>query len=126
MPRILIVDNEEPVRSLLALVLRRSGYDISVARSGFEAIEMALAVHPHLVMLDVGMPGLDGWATLERLLAALPEIRVLMMSGTDCADLAVERGAIAFLDKPYRPTDVLRAVAEAIGDEPGHPVLHAA
>lgn len=60
MPRILVVDNEERVRSLLAHVLRASGYNISVARSGPEAIEIASAIHPDLVMLDVHMSGFGG------------------------------------------------------------------
>ena len=63
---------------------------------------------------------------MEHLLIALPATRVLMMSGSDYAEQAAALGAVAFLDKPYRPADVLRAVAEAIGDEPGSPSRHAA
>lgn len=46
MPRVLVVDNERPIRSLLSDVLRGSGYHVSVARSGFEAIEIATALRP--------------------------------------------------------------------------------
>ncbi len=91
-----------------------------------EAIERASALAPDLIMLDVNMPGFDGWATIERLRAAYPALRVLMMSGDDHAARALASGAIAFLDKPYRPSDVLREVAQALGDEPERPALHAA
>ena len=126
MPRVLIVDNEGPVRSMLAEVLRASGYNVSSARSGVEAIELVSALAPDLIMLDVNMPGFDGWATLEQVLASSPDARVLMMSGADHAAQALARGAIAFLDKPYRPSDVLREVALALGGEPGHSSSRAA
>jgi CheY-like chemotaxis protein len=60
---ILIVDNEGPIRAMLAEVLHLGGYQVSVARSGFEALEIAAAVSPDLAMLDVNMPGLDDWTT---------------------------------------------------------------
>lgn len=77
-------------------------------------------------MLDVNMPGFDGWATLEQLRSTCPEIKVLMMSGADHAGEADERGAIAFLEKPYFPADILAAVARATGDGPNDPSRHAA
>ena len=126
MPRILVVDNEGPIRDMLATMLRTSGYNVSVARSGFQAIEIASALPVDLVMLDVAMPGFDGWATLEHLRTALPAQRVLMMSGTDHTVRAIESGAVGFLDKPYRTSDVLGAVAHAIDDDPGTPSRQAA
>lgn len=72
-------------------------------------------------MLDVNMPGFDGWATLAQLQAGRPQMKVLMMSGPDYAEEAIARSAVAFLDKPYFPADVLREVARAMGDEPGNP-----
>lgn len=127
MPRVLVVDNEGPIREMLATMLRASGYNVSVARSGFEAIEIATAITTDLIMLDVAMPGFDGWATLEHLRIALPSPRVLMMSGIDHHERAIESGAVGFLDKPYRTSDVLFEVARAIGDEePGAPTRRAA
>lgn len=126
MARVLVVDNEGPVREMLAVMLRASGYNVSVARSGFQAIEIASALPPDLVMLDVSMPGFDGWATLEHLRAALPGVRVVMMSGTDHAERAIGAGAIGFLDKPYRTPDVLHEVARALGEDSGTPSTRAA
>lgn len=126
MPRVLVVDNEGPIRAMLAAMLRASGYNVSIARSGFEAIEIASALPLDLVMLDVSMPGFDGWATLEHLRTARPDVRVLMMSGIDHHARALECGAVGFLDKPYRPVDVIDAVARAIDDDSGTPTRHAA
>lgn len=126
MPRVLVVDDEGHVRAVLADVLRASGYNVSVARSGFEAIEIASALAPEVVMLDAHMPAMDGWATLERLRVVSPTTKVLMMSGTDCAEQAAASSAVAFLAKPFRRRDILREVARATGDEPGEPSRRAA
>lgn len=115
MALVLVVDNEGLVRNLLTDVLRGSGYEVSLARSGFEAIEMLTTLAADLVMLDVNMPGLDGWGTMEQLQVAQPGLRILMMSGSDVAREALSHGAAAFLEKPYRPSDVLREVERLIG-----------
>jgi CheY-like chemotaxis protein len=114
MRRVLLVDNEPPVRRMLADVLRGAGYGVFVAASGLEALEMLPSLQPDLVMVDVRMPGLDGWGTMAEVHANAPGMRVMMMSGADCGDEALSRGAIAFLAKPYRPADVLAEVERAL------------
>ena len=114
MRRVLLVDNEPPVRRMLADVLRGAGYGVFVAASGVEALEMLPSLEPDLVMVDVHMPGFDGWATLAEVHSVAPEMRVMMMSGSDCSEDALARGAIAFLAKPYRPSDVLAGVERAL------------
>ena len=126
MARVLVVDNEALVRAMLADMLRESGYNVSIARSGFEAIEIAGAITPDLVMLEVNMPGLDGWATLEHLRFAHPHTTVLMMGGDRHAEQAITRGAATFLSKPYLPADVLRAVDRAIHITPERVIRRAA
>ena len=126
MARILIVDDDGPVRAVLADVLRASGYNVTIARSGFEALEICSAIAPDLILLDVNMPAMDGWATLEQLRLARPAARVLMMSGDDHSAKAAARGATAFIGKPYGRADVLREAALAMGDFPGQPSRRAA
>ncbi len=121
MARILIVDDEGPVRAILSDVLRASGYNVSVARSGFEAIEICSAIAPDLILLDVRMPAMDGWATLEQLRLSRPAAKVLMMSGNDHDAQAAIRGASSFLAKPCRRGAQLREVAQAMGEIPGQP-----
>ena len=69
---------------------------------------------PSLVLMDVQMPGLSGWDTLDRLHEVQPALPVLMMSGADLHDEALTRGAAGFIAKPYRPVDVVRDVREAL------------
>lgn len=113
-PIVLLVDNEPLVRTVLAEVLRQSGFDVRTAGSGTEAVEMAQRATPALVLMDVQMPGLSGWETLERLHETQPDIPVLMMSGADYHDEAISRGAAGFISKPYRPVEVLRDVRAAL------------
>ena len=113
-PVILLVDNEPLVRAVLAEVLRQSGFEVRTASSGTEAVEMVRHALPSLVLMDVQMPGLSGWDTLDRLHEVQPALPVLMMSGADLHDEALTRGAAGFIAKPYRPVDVVRDVREAL------------
>lgn len=113
-PVVLLVDNEPLVRTILAEVLRQSGFDVRTASSGTEAVEMARQTPPSLVLMDVQMPGLSGWDTLERLHEVDPGLPVLLMSGADYHDEALRRGAAGFISKPYRPVDVVRDVREVL------------
>lgn len=113
-PIVLLVDNEPLVRAVLAEVLRQGGFEVRTAGSGTEAVEMAGHTPPSLVLMDVQMPGLSGWETLDRLREAQPSLPVLMMSGADFQDEALARGATGFVSKPYRPVEVLQDVREAL------------
>ena len=113
-PVVLLVDNEPLVRAVLAEVLRQSGFEVRTASSGTEAVEMVRHALPSLVLMDVQMPGLSGWDTLDRLHEVQPALPVLMMSGADLHDEALTRGAAGFIAKPYRPVDVVRDVREAL------------
>lgn len=111
---VLLVDNEPFVRSMLAEVLRRAGFEVRTASSGLEAVELVQQCPPALVVMDVHMPGLSGWDALARLGEEFPDLLVVMMSGSECREEARERGAAGFLAKPYRPRDVLDYVREVL------------
>lgn len=65
-PRILVVDDQADIRKLLRTVLQRKGYDVTTAESGSEALEvLKLDAMPDLILLDVQMPKMDGWGTLD-------------------------------------------------------------
>ena len=66
---ILIVDDDEHTRKLLRLILMRAGHDVVEACDGFEALELVETAVPDLIILDVLMPNLDGFATLRRIRA---------------------------------------------------------
>lgn len=116
---ILLVDNEPAVRDMLAAILRLEGYRVRTTATGADALALADAVQPDIVLLDVHMPGMDGYAVLDQLLQRRPGVPVLLMSGSPDLDRARAAGASSFLEKPYHPAEVLEEVARLLsGGEP--------
>jgi putative two-component system response regulator len=115
---ILIVDDNDNIRELLAAILMSPGYVIITAASGEEALALADSYRPDLVLLDVMMPGMDGYEVCRRLRAAprTAEVPILMITALD--DRAskvsgIEAGADDFLSKPLDRTE-LRARVRTI------------
>ncbi|MBX3621326.1 MAG: response regulator [Rhizobacter sp.] len=80
--RVLIVDNEEVDRSLLATVLQPLGFELMQAASGHEALAVVAGFAPHAILMDLAMPGIDGWATIRTLRAqGLSDAPVAIVSG---------------------------------------------
>ena len=77
--KILVVDDSADVRTLLRALLERAGYSIDEARDGREGLRALHQLRPDLVVLDVSMPGLDGWQTLERI-RDFSDVPVLMLT----------------------------------------------
>lgn len=119
--RILVVDDEKPMRNILELMLRGEGYEVLAAADGNEAMELARTIHFDLVVTDIMMPGKDGIETIRELLALDREMKIIAMSGGqpggtgDFLILATTLGASAVLRKPFGRDDfvnTLRAVLE--------------
>ena len=114
--RILVVEDNVESRELLALVLRRSGYDITEAATGLDAIDQAHASRPDLIIMDLGLPGITGDEATARLKAdaATRDIPVIVNTGFHRGSLLVERaiaaGAAMILHKPT-PLKVFQEVA---------------
>ncbi len=105
-PRLLIVDDAGVSRSVLATMLGRMGYGSDFAKDGVEALAQLAASRFDLILLDVRMPGMDGFEVLERIKQdpLLKDIPVVMISGLD--DMSsivrcVKLGAEDFVFKPY-------------------------
>ena len=115
-PVVLVVDDEREVVSDLALALCASGYDVSTACNGADAIEKALALCPALIITDVVMPVIDGIA-LAKALRENPRtagIRIVLSSGVPEGSIrALFKGYDAYLQKPYE-LDQLRQTAAAL------------
>jgi two-component system response regulator AtoC len=114
--RILIVDDEEPMRHMLELLLRRAGFEVLSAASGEQALELADSEAIDVVLSDVRMPGLDGLALAERLTATHPEITLVMMSAFGSVELALEamqRGAYDYISKPFKQDEVILTLRKA-------------
>lgn len=118
---ILVVDDEPHVRMTLKQVLEDDGYQVTTAESGPVALDH-LDDHPcDLVLLDVRMPGLDGFEVLERLNEKRPELPVVIVTAHGTVDQAVEavrEGADNFVHKPFSPEQIRSVVAQALAGEP--------
>ena len=80
--RVLLVEDSETDRALISDRLRRGGYDVVTANNGREGLRALYASHPALVLLDVEMPELDGWKTLE-LMREVSDVPVIMLTAHD-------------------------------------------
>ena len=112
---ILLVDDDPTNLQLLRATLTRTGAKLVLARSGEEAIEAARATHPSLVLLDVMMPGIDGFETCRRLKAdpGLADAAIIFLSALDDARDKVQGlsvGAVDYIAKPFQPQEVLARV----------------
>jgi diguanylate cyclase (GGDEF)-like protein/PAS domain S-box-containing protein len=115
--RILVVDDEARARASLKEMLRLSGYEVTLAEGGVEAIERLDNQHFDLMLLDLNMPDLDGHRVMEYLSSRQIDCEVIVVSGEttfDHATQALRRGAHDFLRKPYAPDELLRAVSNAL------------
>src|SRR5215471_5123011 len=87
---ILIIDDEESVRKSLADVMRDEGYEVVVAGSGKEGLDLVLEAQPALVLLDIAMPEMDGVETLRRMKEIRPDMPVIMVTGHGTIETAVK------------------------------------
>ena len=116
---LLIVENEQAIRNLLQIALRRNGYTVLAAGSGSEALELVRnhAGTIHLVITDVVMPDIDGPELVRQLSAVRPETRTLFMSGY-MDDTLGERGILStnanFIQKPFSPSTIAQRVREIL------------
>lgn len=118
-PRILLVDDQESVLKLLDAILKVRNYDVMYASNGLDAVEIALSVKPNLILLDVMMPGMDGFKVCQTLKANEPtkDIPVVFLTarGDDADREMGERvGASGFVKKPFRSAELLNIISELI------------
>ena len=116
-PRILVVDDETDIRSLLQDILKDEGYEVQVAADAAEARAARNSSMPDLVLLDIWMPDTDGITLLREWARDGLKFPVVMMSGHGTVDTAVEAtrlGAFDFIEKPLSMAKLLRTVERAL------------
>jgi CheY-like chemotaxis protein len=119
MARVLVVDDEPDIRLIARVVLTSAGYEVVEAASADEALASLAERRPDLLLLDVRMPGRDGWSVLEQVRTEQGDLPVVIFT----ADIRARRDAPKegrdtdhILLKPFGPDDLLAAVSGAIGD----------
>ncbi len=122
MPKILVVDDDRAVQTMLVDLLEERGYEVDTSRNGRQALERLREGDIELLLLDVLIPHVNGFALLEQLRSdpELADLPVIMMSGiyrsrNHRSEMAQRFGVIEYLDKPLQPTQLLSLVEEAIG-----------
>lgn len=104
MERILVVDDEGEVCNTLKEFLTKKGYEASTALSGEEAIKKVKEERPHIVLLDIRMPGMDGLEVLKRIRGIDKEAGIIMITAVKEDEIArkcIELGAFAYITKPF-------------------------
>ncbi len=117
---ILVVDDDDDLRFLMAKILRDEGYSVTEAASAREADEVARSQTPDLVLMDIGMPEEDGLSAVWRMREhpELAEVPVVIVSAYDSYDLRAEaaaEGCKAYLTKPLDPDSLTSVVGEILG-----------
>ena len=128
-PRILVVDDEAAIRRLLATVLESSGFVVHLAENGSLGLAAAAAVRPDLILLDLGLPDLDGVEVIRRLRewSPAPIIVLSVREREDDKVAALDAGADDYLTKPFGVPELLARIRgslrRVVGQAP-EPVFH--
>lgn len=117
--KILIVEDDPAARKLLTELLHFNGFSAIPVASGEEALPVAVGDRPDAVVLDVGLPGIDGWETLRRLqsMTVTAKIPVVMVTAYDAVEDLIRgysSGASYYVAKPYKQDELLRGLRMAL------------
>jgi len=122
--RVLVVEDHEENRRILRLLLASASIDMIEAVTGEEGVALAEREHPDLILMDIQLPGLDGYEATRRIKAnhAIRHIPIIVvtsyaLSGDDVK--AFEAGCDAYVTKPFVPRELLAKVREFLAKQPG-------
>lgn len=119
---ILIVDDQKGVRRLLEELFKKDGWIVHTASDGLEAISMVDSIHPHIILMDMKMPNLNGLEASQMILAKDPGLRIVMMTAygeMDVIKKALEAGVKRCITKPFDIMHLRQIVDEMITGEEG-------
>src|SRR3984957_19852388 len=118
--RVLVVDDDEVIRQLIAVNLTLEGFDVVTAVDGKDCLEKVAEVGPDVITLDVMMPRLDGWVTATQLrrnpdTAGIKVVLITARAQEDDGSRGRQIGVDAYLTKPFDPAEMIRVVRELAG-----------
>lgn len=122
MKRILVVDDDPELQQVLALMLDEHGYQVQIAGNGDEAIEEIRRGVPDLMLIDLVMPGRDGFSVMRELARRgirVPTIVMTAMGGITERLYAEELGALDYVAKPFQVNDLIERIANALPRKAG-------
>jgi DNA-binding response OmpR family regulator len=121
--RVLVVDDDEVIRQLIAVNLTLEGFDVVTAVDGQDCLDKVAAINPDVITLDVMMPRLDGWVTAMELRKnpQTSQVKVVLITARaqeDDRSLGRQIGVDAYLTKPFDPSEMIRVVRELASAPP--------
>ena len=121
--RVLVVDDSDVIRTLIAVNLELEGFEVVQAVDGLDALEKVIDVRPDVITIDVKMPRLDGFDTVERLRADPRTSTMKIAMVTACAQADDLRrgekvGVDAYVTKPFDPSTLVRTVRDLVARQP--------
>lgn len=125
MKKILVIEDDDLVRSLLSIILEKEGYEVVTASNGKEGVEFFLQHSPDLVITDLIMPEQDGIETIIELKKIMPGLKIIAISGggqvgpgqvgaLDYLSVAKTFGACKILSKPIERLDLIAAISDSL------------
>jgi CheY-like chemotaxis protein len=123
-PLILVVDDYQDAREMYSEYLQYSGFRVAEARNGNEALQQAFALTPDLILMDLSLPGMDGWEATRRLKAdpSTRHIPIVALTGhalAGASEGARRAGCDSFVTKPCLPDDLVVEVRRMLGTRVG-------
>lgn len=117
----LVIEDSASVRRLVEVCLRPLHAQLTSAEDGAEGLDMARSSVPDAIVLDIGLPGMDGWEVLRRLRQddLTNDVKVLILTAhaqPEMADRAAAGGADAFMTKPFRPAELRERIEKFLVD----------
>ena len=121
-PLILVVDDYQDAREMYAEYLQFSGFRVAEARNGNEALQQAFSLKPDLILMDLSLPGMDGWEATRRLKAdaSTQHIPIVALTGhalAGASEGARRAGCDSFVTKPCLPDDLVVEVRRMLGSK---------
>ena len=119
MTQVLVIDDEAPIRLLCRVNLEAEGIEVAEAPDGARGLELAREEKPDVILLDVMMPGLDGWNVAEQLLTDAETSAIPIIFLTARADLrdrvrGLDAGGLDYVTKPFNPVELATLVREVV------------
>src|SRR6202171_1163706 len=128
MPNILVIDDDRTVLATIKVLLERAAHTVEVVDNGPAGLKLLGTRDFDLLIVDIFMPGMDGFETMGLVRQSRPEMPIVVISGNqpwpvsepapDFLYMATKLGAVSSVQKPFRPDDLLTAVTRSLSNSP--------